>query len=42
MNFVFLTTFGQENPEQYFQQAVDEICEMLNGQKPISFKRAVF
>ena len=36
MNFVFLTTFGQENPEQYFQQAVDEICEMLNGQKPIS------
>jgi hypothetical protein len=40
---VFLTpTFGQEKPEQYFQHAVDEITEMLNGQKPLSFKRAVF
>jgi len=38
----FLTTFGQEKSEQYFEQAVNEITEMLNGQRPLSFKRAVF
>ena len=38
----FLTTFGQEKSEQYFQEAVDEICQMLEGQKQIDFKRAVF
>lgn len=38
----FLTTFGQEKSEQYFQEAVDEICQMLEGQKTIDFKRAVF
>lgn len=40
--FTFLTTFGQEKSEQYFQEAVDEICQMLEGKKPIDFKRAVF
>lgn len=38
----FLTTFGQKKSEQYFQEAVDEISQMLEGQKPINFKRAVF
>lgn len=38
----FLTTYGQEKSEQYFQEAVDEITQMLEGQKPIDFKRAVF
>src|SRR5690606_30055659 len=38
----FLTTFGQEKSERYFQEAVDEISQMLEGQKPIDFKRAVF
>ena len=26
----------------YYKQAVDEICDMLNDKKPIDFKRAVF
>jgi hypothetical protein len=26
----------------YYKQAVDEICDMLNEKKPLSFKRAVF
>lgn len=38
----FLTTFGQEKSEQYFQEVVDEISQMLEEQKPIDFKRAVF
>ncbi len=38
----YLTTFGQEKSEQYFQEAVDEICQMLEGQKQVDFKRAVF
>jgi len=29
----FLTTYGQEKSEQYFQEAVDEITQMLEGQK---------
>lgn len=33
------TTIVSNNP---FQTAVDEIAEMLNGKKPLSFKRAVF
>ncbi len=37
-----LTTYGQEKSEKYFQQAVDEITDMLQDKKPISFKRAVF
>ncbi len=42
VTLTFLTTFGQEKSEQYFQEAVDEITQMLEGQKQISFKRAVF
>lgn len=38
----FLTTYGQESSDRYFQEAVDEITQMLEGQKPIDFKRAVF
>lgn len=26
----------------YYKQAIDEICDMLNDKKPIDFKRAVF
>jgi len=34
--------YGQEISEQYFQEAVDEITDMLQDKKPVSFKRAVF
>jgi len=34
------TTKAKDFP--YFKVAVDEISEMLNGQKPLSFKRAVY
>ncbi len=37
-----LIGYGQENFEKYFQQAVDEITDMLQDKKPVSFKRAVF
>jgi len=39
---ISIISYGQEKSEQYFQEAVNEITEMLEDKKPISFKRAVF
>lgn len=39
---ISIISYGQEKSEQYFQNAVDEICNMLEDKTPISFKRAVF
>ncbi len=40
--FALLSALAQEKPDQYFQEAVDEISQMLEGHKPIDFKRATF
>ncbi|MDZ7741053.1 MAG: hypothetical protein U5Q03_04705 [Bacteroidota bacterium] len=39
---ISIISYGQEKSEQYFQDAVYEICNMLEDKTPISFKRAVF
>jgi hypothetical protein len=42
MLLISIIGYGQEISEQYFQEAVDEITDMLQDKKPVSFKRAVF
>ena len=38
----FLHSAGQSDPKKIYQQAFAEQVQMLKGQKPINFKRAVF
>lgn len=37
-----LRSLGQGNDEPFYQQAFDEQLQMLKGERPIDFKRAVF
>ncbi len=38
----FLRSAGQNDPKKIYQQAFAEQLQMLKGQKPVDFKRAVF